>query len=267
MGTTELKKQTVVVSGSFRKYYRAILRTIRNFEESAWTVLSPARSRITNPDQDFVVLESDGNRSHLDIELHHLNAISQANALYVVDPNGYIGSSTALEIGWALQAKVPVFLQSKPSDTIFAELCQICENPEDLNQALAARNPIPTPATPSSSLPELQRYMARVVAQRGFADESARDVMLLLIEEIGELAKAIRKSTGLKVDTADKSHKPVADELADVLIYTLDLANICGVDLIKAFIQKEAANEKRTWASKREPSASKPDHPSPPDQR
>lgn len=45
------------------------------------------------------------------------------------------------------------------------------------------------------SLKEIQEYIRRVIKIRGFADESAEQKMLMLIEEVGELAKAIRKDT------------------------------------------------------------------------
>ena len=35
--------------------------------------------------------------------------------------------------------------------------------------------------------------------------------------------------------------------MADVLIYLLDLANVLGVDLEKAFREKEEINKKRNW--------------------
>lgn len=72
--------------------------------------------------------------------------------------------------------------------------------------------------------------------------------MLLLTEEVGELAKAIRKFSGLKIDESRaKSYPSLKHELADVLFYTLDLANTLDVSLFEAFCEKEQLNHKRTW--------------------
>jgi NTP pyrophosphatase (non-canonical NTP hydrolase) len=91
-----------------------------------------------------------------------------------------------------------------------------------------------------------------VVHSRGFGDESVRDVMLLLVEEIGELAKSIRREIGLKVGSAAlEDRKLVGNELADCLIYLLDLANLTNIDLDEAFRRKEALNSKKTWVSER----------------
>jgi NTP pyrophosphatase (non-canonical NTP hydrolase) len=95
-------------------------------------------------------------------------------------------------------------------------------------------------------LPALQKYITQVVHARGFQDESVRDVVLLFVEEVGELAKAVRTMSGLKV-SGSQSHKAISDELADCLIYLLDLANLSGVNLETALRDKEEANSKKTW--------------------
>lgn len=102
--------------------------------------------------------------------------------------------------------------------------------------------------TESSSLKELQEYAHQAVLKRGFDKESPRDIMLLMVEEVGELAKSLRKFIGLKTD-AEKSEKysKVQEELADVLFYLLDLAGSCNIDLFQAFKEKEEKNNQRTW--------------------
>ena len=68
--------------------------------------------------------------------------------------------------------------------------------------------------------------------------------MLLLTEEIGELARAIRKSEGLKRD-AGYNDVGLLDELADVQLYLVHLANSLGVSLDEAVNQKETKNDER----------------------
>ncbi|MBI3337538.1 MAG: nucleotide pyrophosphohydrolase [Candidatus Staskawiczbacteria bacterium] len=99
-----------------------------------------------------------------------------------------------------------------------------------------------------SSLAVLQHYIHEMVVRRGFDKETPRDVLLLLMEEVGELAKAIRKYVGLKTDKEKKDKYPALEgELADVLIYILDLANLLQVSLFHALHEKEKENEKRSW--------------------
>ena len=45
-----------------------------------------------------------------------------------------------------------------------------------------------------SSINEIQSYIKKVMEVRGFNKEKSSDKILLLVEEVGELAKAIRKN-------------------------------------------------------------------------
>jgi len=241
--------RSVAISGSFRKHYGAISDAIAALEHHGWRVLSPARSRIIDGAADFPILESDGSATIAEIELRHLDAIASADALYVVDPGGYIGISTATEIGWALACGVPTFLQSRTDDRTISALCDVCADPHLLEGAVSmAKGSQSRTIRRSASLPQLQDYIRRVVVERGFADETPRDVLLLLLEEVGELAKALRKVGGLKIDVRDSRACAAAPELADVLIYLLDLANGLSVDLVDALIAKEEVNRGRRWA-------------------
>ena len=102
------------------------------------------------------------------------------------------------------------------------------------------------------SLPELQRYVEWLEEDRGFSDQTILEKCLLLGEEVGELFKAVRKSSGLAVD-ADSEEREVADELADVLIFLGSIANRAGVDLDEALRAKEAVNRTRVWQPQNRP--------------
>ncbi len=98
------------------------------------------------------------------------------------------------------------------------------------------------------SLAQLQNYMRRMTKERGFLQESPRDTLLLMVEEVGELARALRKHIGIGVDCAKvSSYGELEHELADVLIVLLVLANSCHVELFDALYEKERINSTRTW--------------------
>jgi NTP pyrophosphatase (non-canonical NTP hydrolase) len=101
------------------------------------------------------------------------------------------------------------------------------------------------PAEPT--LAALQRYVADVCVERGWTKDSPAEKFTLFIEEVGELAKAIRKRSGLYAEAAKTGDWSLEEEFADVLSYLLDLANCYGVDLEAAFRAKEAINKTRTW--------------------
>ena len=103
--------------------------------------------------------------------------------------------------------------------------------------------------TEHSTLDEIQEYIDTVVRMRGFADQPIQETMLLLLEETGELAKAIRKtSTRMSVDV-DKmqSYDTVESEVADVFFVLTAVCNQLGVNLLDALKDKEKKNCKRNW--------------------
>lgn len=103
----------------------------------------------------------------------------------------------------------------------------------------------------NNSLLDIQTYVKKVVSIRGFDDENEKDIMLLMLEEVGELAKAIRKHSGLKIDQNKlDSYGSISEEIADVFIYLVDLSNTLNIDLFKAFKDKEEKNLKRSWERK-----------------
>lgn len=93
----------------------------------------------------------------------------------------------------------------------------------------------------------LQDYLATVCQERGWTRDNPSEKFVLFVEEIGELAKAIRKRTGLYDEAARNKSFALDEEFADVLAYLLDLANCYGVDLETAFRAKEKINETRIW--------------------
>ncbi|UCG95495.1 MAG: pyrophosphohydrolase [archaeon] len=97
-----------------------------------------------------------------------------------------------------------------------------------------------------ATLKEVQEYIKTVLRERGFDKETTVEKCLLLGEEIGELYKAVRKTQGVKSDDSSRFGK-IEHELADIFMYTLDIANKCGIDLEEALRSKEEVNKKRSW--------------------
>ncbi|MDX1907925.1 MAG: MazG nucleotide pyrophosphohydrolase domain-containing protein [Bacteroidia bacterium] len=102
------------------------------------------------------------------------------------------------------------------------------------------------PTTPS--LRQLQQYQHDMCAERGWDQASSLETFLLFMEEVGELANAIRYKERIWV-RPDKqvSDAQLAREFSDVLSYLMELANRYGVDLEQAYRDKEAINATRTW--------------------
>lgn len=99
----------------------------------------------------------------------------------------------------------------------------------------------------NTTLEDLQKYVNDMIEIRGFSKETPQDIMLLLTEEVGELAKEIRKSRKYYLDTNKNNELDVEGEIADVFIYILSMCRVMNVNLLEAFKNKEKRNCKREW--------------------
>jgi NTP pyrophosphatase (non-canonical NTP hydrolase) len=97
------------------------------------------------------------------------------------------------------------------------------------------------------TLKDLQQYIKEVCKERGWDKNNHLEIFLLFTEEIGELAKAIRKRQGLYDEEVKANKFQLEEEFADVFSYLLDLANYFEVDLEKAFREKDKINSERKW--------------------
>lgn len=90
---------------------------------------------------------------------------------------------------------------------------------------------------------QLQSLTDRVVAFRDERDwqqfHNAKDLALSLVLEAGEVLELYQWQTGEAVAAvAHDRRTDLADELADVLYYTLLMAHEAGIDLEQALVEK-----------------------------
>lgn len=100
---------------------------------------------------------------------------------------------------------------------------------------------------PNPTLRDVQDYIAAMVKHRGFDKETVQDSFILLTEEVGELAKEIRKLHGVKL-ASDAGKLKLEHEVADVLMMLICVCNGLGIDLEQALRTKEEHNKTRTWS-------------------
>lgn len=100
-----------------------------------------------------------------------------------------------------------------------------------------------------NTLQEVQKYIKEVISLRGFENQEIEKTMLLLIEEVGELAKSIRKNaTDMSIDKEKIfNYDSIESEVADVFIVLCSVCNKLNIDLYKAIKEKEQENIKRIW--------------------
>jgi NTP pyrophosphatase (non-canonical NTP hydrolase) len=238
----------IVISGSFHRHLDEIMRTAKQFADLGADVLSPKQATAINKDVPFVLLDSDNSSDPVTIERQHLDGIAAADLLYVYNKHGYMGDSVKMEIGCAVALGKLIFCKDPVEDVTLKLFCNRVGTPVDALKELQTRAPLDG-INKQSSLDTVQVYVRDMVRRRGFDRESPQDILILLIEEVGELAKSVREYIGLKVDQKKPiDHPPLGDEIADVLIYVFHLANITGISIFEAFLNKERKNENRQWS-------------------
>ena len=97
------------------------------------------------------------------------------------------------------------------------------------------------------TLKDLQGYAQEFCEEKGFDKDTYLKDFLLFSEEVGELAKGMRKAEGIRLEKTKQNNIELAEEFADVFHYLLNLANRFDIDLEKAFREKALVNQKRKW--------------------
>jgi NTP pyrophosphatase (non-canonical NTP hydrolase) len=233
----------VVLSGSYRKDFEGLKRAYEELQDIGCHVLSPSNVVAVNEIDGFVYMKGEEVQNPDAIEARHLDAIERSSFVWLHAPNGYVGPTAALEIGFARAAGVPVYGREAPRDKILQSFVRVVGSPIQVIEARGVRAEPPAPA-----LKAFQEYYRRTAIQRGYAKERPKDCLLLMVEEVGELARALRKREKLT------RHGPFGDsneghELADVFLYVIHMANALGLDLASVVKEKEFINLEKFLAT------------------
>lgn len=227
----------VVVCGTFRRDREQLAADHAALRSAGCEVLSPRDVAFVAELDGFALAAHELGKEPKDVEAQHIAALEAADMIWLHAPQGYVGPSAALELGVAHALRVPVYARELPTDTTLRHFASLVTN---VGEAVAKATRAGQ-HTPSRPLAVLQEYYRRIASVRGYEAETPQDTMLLLTEEVGELARAVRKRVGLQRAGGFRDES-AADELADVQLYVLHLANVLGVSLDEAVTQKERRN-------------------------
>ena len=143
MGLTELRAGehylSAVVSGSFHRHIGAITTAVQELSARSIRVLSPADPRVVAHQGEFLFLASDRVRSVRLVQDRHLESIRSADFLWLVCPDGYVGQSTSMEVGFAAAARVPILATHPPNDLTLREYVTRVPNISEALRILEAR--------------------------------------------------------------------------------------------------------------------------------
>jgi len=237
---SELAEYQVVLSGSYRKDFESLKATYEELRDLGCQVLSPSNVTAVRETDGFVFMKGEERELPDAIEARHLEAIQKANFVWLHAPQGYVGPTASLEIGFARAVGVPVFAREQVKDPVIHSFVEVLTSPAVAVDAIKNQGfHIPKPA-----LAAFQNYYRRVALQRGYKSESPKDCLLLMVEEVGELAREIRRRERL-VRHGQPSQSSESRELADIFLYVVHMANVLDIDLSKIVQEKELVNLQR----------------------
>ena len=116
------------VSGSFRRHMTAIYDAVATLTDMGVKVLSPSDPRVVDQIGDFVFVASDRVRSIRMVQDRHLESIRSSSFLWLVTPDGYVGQSAAMEVGYAAAVGTPIYCSVAPSDQTLSKYVHVFES-------------------------------------------------------------------------------------------------------------------------------------------
>jgi hypothetical protein len=129
----------VAVSGSFHRHMAAITAAVQELASLSVRVLSPADPRVVAQQGEFLFVASDRVRSVRLVQDRHLESIRAADFVWLVCPDGYVGQSASMEVGFAAASGVPIYSMHPPADLTLREYVTVARTLRDVLHAVAAR--------------------------------------------------------------------------------------------------------------------------------
>ena len=134
--TNTTKPIMVTVSGSFHRHMQEIQEAVDTLKDHGATVLSPSEPRVVDNFGDFLFVASDLRRSIRGVQNRHLSAIRHSSFVWLECQGGYIGSSAAFEVGYAMAVRVPVYSSVPPNDLTMRQYVQVMSGPLEALQLM-----------------------------------------------------------------------------------------------------------------------------------
>jgi hypothetical protein len=183
------------VSGSFHRHMGAITAAVHELASLSIRVLSPADPRVVAAKGEFLFVASDRLRSVRLVQDRHLESIRAADFLWLVCPDGYVGQSASMEVGFAAAVSVPIFSTQSPSDLTLRQYVTTVPTIQEGLQLIAAsfrpRRREGILIDPHASVEEAHHTLDRIETllthSDGFGDPAHR-----LHSEIADLQTSLR---------------------------------------------------------------------------
>ena len=145
-----MNKLKATISGSFTRHLTEIQRAVTQLKTLGVRVLSPEQPTIVDQVSGFVFVASDRHRSVKLVQDRHLASIADSDFLWLENPDGHVGQSAALELGFAIASGVPVYSNSLPDDLTMRQY--VTKVPDLASAVLMVSRSVPSERIALSSL-------------------------------------------------------------------------------------------------------------------
>lgn len=114
-----------VISGSYRKHLQQIVQLKQALEKQHVAVLSPSGDVAVNPDEEFIILDSDPVSHPKLLQDSVFAKIRRSTFLTVANVDGYLGRAAVLEIGYAICLGISIYTLRPVDDPNLSPYCRL----------------------------------------------------------------------------------------------------------------------------------------------
>lgn len=171
----------VTVSGSFHRHMHEIGAAVEELAALAIRVLSPADPRIVAAQGEFLFVASDPVQSVRLVQDRHLESIRSSSFLWLVCPDGYVGQSASMELGFAAAIGIPIYSTHAPSDltlrqyvTIVPSLAEAVHLAQACPRARQSEGILINPRASIAEAHDILERLGNALTRPGNAGEPAR---------------------------------------------------------------------------------------------
>ena len=145
---------SATVSGSFHEAMGALQTTVQELTDMGIRVLSPADPRVVDQFGEFLFVASDRLRNIRLVQKRHLAAIAVSDFLWLVAPDGYIGTSASMEIGFSIRTGIPILSDTPPTDLTLRQFVDVVPSVRYVMHYLESSRDITSPVSKPDVLVE-----------------------------------------------------------------------------------------------------------------
>jgi hypothetical protein len=167
----------------------AIYTVVGELRAAGVDVLSPSDPRIVDHIGEFLFVASDKLRSIKLVQERHLQCLRMSSFLWLVTPDGYVGPSASMEIGFAVAVGTPVLSDNLPFDITLREYVTKVPN---ISSAISR-----------ARVPDRSRQASSVLIDPRTSIESAHDVL----DDLGPLLRGDRSTASKEAQSHYQSSR------------------------------------------------------------